>query len=144
MHSSKKITTKTFGEIDFHFYKGYDNDVAQNHPNDGSAGFIVFFVKLKNLSAVPDLNHHYIVVHGIPDVFIGIKDLIREYEKRYSNMVFRVVGGNLERRVFKIDVGNIAEGDVKDYMKKVQDQLKTKPLVNPMTERMSITGRSRP
>jgi len=140
MHNSRKIATKTFREIDFHFYKGYDNDVAQNHPSDGSAGFVVFFVKQKNLHEVPDLNHNYIFIHGTPDVLIGTRELIREYEKRYSSVdlqSYRIVGGSLEKRVFKIEVADIADGDVSNYIKKVQDQLK-KPLINPATGQVNL------
>jgi len=142
MGSSRKITTKNFGGTDFHFYKGYDNEVAQNHPHDGSNGFVVFFVKQKNLHEVPNsLDHSYIVIHGVPDVFIGTREIIREYEKNYSiveTQSYRVVAGNLERRVFKIDVGKIADCDVADYVKKVQEQFKKAPLVNPMTGEVNL------
>ena len=142
MKNSRKITTKNFGGTDFHFYKGYDNEVAQNHPHDGSNGFVVFFVKIKNLHEVPNnLDHSYIVIHGVPDVFIGTREIIREYEKNYSIVEaqsYRVVGGSLEKRVFKIEVADIAEGDVADYVKKVQDKFKKTPLVNPATGQVSL------
>jgi hypothetical protein len=38
-----------------------------------------------------------------------------------------------ERRIFYIEVGNIKEGEVDAYIRKIQNQLKKKPTVDPKT-----------
>jgi hypothetical protein len=143
---SRKITTKNLNGINWDFYKGYDNDVAQNHPKDGSAGMIVFFVKKKDRIMIPqNLSHNYITIDEIPDVFIGLNKLINKYttlnngsasyswhprdgiRNRYSE------AGNIgEKRIFKIEVGKISPKDAKSFVKKVQNSFKKGPTNKPI------------
>ena len=52
-------------------------------------------------------------------------------------MAYRIVRSP-ERRVFKIDVGNIAPQDVEQYMQKVMNQMKRHQVVDPTTGRVDL------
>lgn len=39
------ISEKNIKNINFRFYKGIDFDLILNHPDNGSAGFLVFFIE---------------------------------------------------------------------------------------------------
>jgi len=52
-------------------------------------------------------------------------------------MAYRIVRSP-ERRVFKIDVGNIAPNDVEQYMQKVMTQMKRHQVVDPKTGRVDL------
>jgi hypothetical protein len=52
-------------------------------------------------------------------------------------MAYRIVRSP-ERRVFKIDVGNIAPQDVEQYMQKVMTQMKRHQVVDPTTGRVDL------
>ena len=52
-------------------------------------------------------------------------------------MAYRIVRSP-ERRVFKIDVGNIAPNDVEQYMQKVMTQMKRHQVVDPTTGRVDL------
>jgi len=40
---------------------------------------------------------------------------------------YNIVGDNKEKRIFKIEVGNIADEDVEAYVRKIQEQIKRNP-----------------
>ena len=52
-------------------------------------------------------------------------------------MAYRIVRAP-ERRVFKIDVGNIPPQDVEQYMQKVMTQMKRHQVVDPKTGRIDL------
>jgi hypothetical protein len=52
-------------------------------------------------------------------------------------MAYRIVRAP-ERRLFKIDVGNIAPEDVEQYMQKVMTQMKRHQVVDPTTGRVDL------
>jgi hypothetical protein len=54
-----------------------------------------------------------------------------------SMLVYRITRAP-ERRVFYIEVGNIEEGDVKQYVMKIQNQLKKQPIVDSKTGNINL------
>lgn len=54
-----------------------------------------------------------------------------------SMLVYRITRAP-ERRVFYIEVGNLEDGDVKQYVMKIQNQLKKQPIVDSKTGNMNL------
>ena len=74
------------------------------------------------------------------DESLDIKSMNEDiYIPERSNVItdFSIIGKNQEKRIYKIDVGNISPEEAETYVKKISDLVK-KPLVDPETGNIDL------
>jgi len=135
----------------FYFYF-YDSKIKQAAKHELSnrinSGFILSpIISIENsekAEQVYDIHveheHHNFYANGIV-VHNSILDPARKLWKQLqlaedSMLVYRITRAP-ERRIFYIEVGNLEDADVKQYMQRIQKQVKKQPIVNQNDGNMS-------
>jgi hypothetical protein len=77
----------------FNFWSGYDKEIIENHPSDGSKGYAIVFIekdellnilKEKNLSNIRELNIPFVFLYEVPIGFNQFDDLIRKFKMKFN------------------------------------------------------------
>lgn len=86
-------------QVQYSFWHGYDKDIINIHPGDGSNGMMIVFIETNDLKEVQaNHNNSYVAIYEVPNGYNLWDDLIRKFKQKFNQPfkgVFGIKTGNL-------------------------------------------------